>query len=393
MKRKEESEKRKGRSGERIRVSFLFPLFSILLLSAAEAADPAPPPVVAAQAWLLIDHDSGAVLAEHNADAARAPANLTKLMVAYLVFERLREGKLKLDEPVRVGERAWRVNGARLFLKPGTTVAAEQLLKGMIVRSANDAALALVEHLDGGESAFVARMNEKAQRLGLAHTRFANATGLDREGHLSSARDLTRLAGRLMRDFPEYYRWFALKEFAWGDIRQYNRNALLWRDDAVDGVKTGQTKAAGWCVIASAKRGHMRLTATVLGAKNDSARFDAAQRLLDWGFHRFETRLLYAAEVPATKVRVWLGDESVLPLGVAQDLYLTLPRGQHERLRARLTVHDRQTAPIARGQKVGTLTLELDGKPYAEQPLVAMKDIRTGNTLQRTWDELRLWLQ
>jgi D-alanyl-D-alanine carboxypeptidase (penicillin-binding protein 5/6) len=409
MKRKETREKRQEARIFLPLLSFLFSLSSFLPLGAAGAADSAPPPVVAAQAWLLVDHDSGAVLAEHNADSPRAPASLTKLMVAYLAFERLRDGKLGLDEPVRVSEHAWAVNGARLFLRPGTTITVEELLKGMIVRSANDATLALAERLGGDEKRFVALMNEKARALGLTRTRFANVTGLDsrdgggraasgtaaedREGHVSTARDLARLAGRLMRDFPERYAWFALKEFAWGDIRQYNRNALLWRDDAVDGVKTGQTKAAGWCVIASAKRGPMRLTATVLGARDDAARFDAAQRLLDWGFRRFETRLLYAAEVPATKVRVWLGDDSVLPLGVAQNLYLTLPRGEHDRLRVRLTVRDRIVAPVARGQKVGTLTLELDGKPYAEQPLVAMQDIHTGNALQRAWDELRLWLQ
>ncbi len=368
-------------------------LFGLLLAFGIPTHSAETPPAVSAAAWLLMDHDSGTVLGEHNANSPRAPASLTKLMVAYLAFERLRDGKLKLDERVRVSERAWATNGARLFLRPGTTITVEELLKGMIVRSANDATLALTEHLGGDEKQFVALMNEKARALGLTHTRFANVTGLDRDGHVSTARDLVLLAGRLMRDFPERYAWFALKEFAWGDVRQYNRNALLWRSDAVDGVKTGQTKSAGWCVIASAKRGTMRLTATVLGAKDDTARFDAAQRLLDWGFRQFETRLLYAAEVPATKVRVWLGNESVLPLGVAQNLYLTLPRGDHEKLRARLTVHDRQTAPIARGQKVGTLTLELNGKPYTEYPLVAMKDIRTGNALQRAWDELRLWLQ
>lgn len=393
MKREETRKKRKEARIFLPLLPFLFSLSSFLPLGAAGAAEPSPPPVVAAQAWLLIDHDSGAVLAEHNADVARAPASLTKLMVAYLAFERLHDGRLRLDDRVRVSERAWATNGARLFLRPDTTITVEELLKGMIVRSANDATLALAEHLGGSVEKFIALMNEKARVLGLTHTRFANVTGLDRDGHFSTARDLTLLAGRLARDFPERYAWFALKEFTWGDVRQYNRNALLWRDAAVDGVKTGQTKAAGWCAIASAKRGPMRLTATVLGAKDDGARFDAAQRLLDWGFRRFETRLLYAAAVPATKVRVWLGAESALPIGVAQDLYLTLPRGQHERLRARLTVRDRLTAPVVRGQKLGTLALELDGKPYAEHPLVALTDIRPGNALQRTWDELRLWLQ
>ena len=351
------------------------------------------PPAFNAQAWLLMDHDSGQVLAEHNADKPLAPASLTKLMVAYLVFEQLRADKLKPEEPVRVSARAAATNGARLFLRPETTVALETLLKGMIVRSANDATIALAEHLAGDESAFTTSMNDKARQLGLAHTRFANATGLDREGHVSTARDLTRLASQLVRDFPDYYRWFALREFTWQDIRQHNRNALLWRDGDVDGIKTGQTKAAGWCLIASAQRNRMRLIATVLGARDDNGRFDAGHKLLEHGFRRYETRLLYAADVPATRVRVWLGDDSELPLGVGHNLYLTLPRGDHEKLRARLTVSDMQTAPIRRGQPVGKLVLELDQKPYAEYPLVALKEIREGNMLQRGWDKLRLWLQ
>ncbi len=351
------------------------------------------PPAFNAQAWLLIDHDSGRVLAEHNADKPLAPASLTKLMVAYLVFEQLRAGKLKSEETVRVSARAAATNGARLFLRSQTTVALETLLQGMIVRSANDATIALAEHLGNSENKFVAVMNDKARQLGLTHTRFTNVTGLDHEGHVSTARDLTRLASQLVRDFPEYYRRFALREFTWQDIRQHNRNALLWRDDSVDGIKTGQTKAAGWCLIASAQRNRMRLIATVLGAKDDHGRFDAGHKLLEHGFRRYETRLLYAADVPATRIRVWLGDDSELPLGVGHNLYLTLPRGDHEKLRARLTVSDMQTAPVRRGQPVGKLALELDQKPYAEYPLVALKEIREGNMLQRGWDKLRLWLQ
>lgn len=366
----------------------------IFLFSAgivAHAVD--APPTFNAQAWLLMDHDSGRALAEHNADKPLAPASLTKLMVAYLVFEQLRAGKLKPEETVRVSARAAATNGARLFLRPQTTVALETLLKGMIVRSANDATIALAEHLAGDEGAFTASMNAKARQLGLTNTRFTNVTGLDHEGHVSTARDLTRLASQLVRDFPDYYRWFALREFTWQDIRQHNRNALLWRDDSVDGIKTGQTKAAGWCLIASAQRDRMRLIATVLGAKDDHGRFDAGHKLLEHGFRRYETRLLYAADVPATRVRVWLGDDSELPLGIGHNLYLTLARGDHEKLRARLTVPDMQTAPIRRGQTVGKLTLELGQQPYAEYPLVALKEIREGNMLQRGWDKLRLWLQ
>lgn len=393
MKRKEQREKRKAAGIASLFFPLLFALCSSFLSGTTNAADPAPPPAIAAQAWLLVDHDSGRVLAEHNADKPLPPASLTKLMVAYVVFEKLRAGGVQAGDPAHISARAWNTNGARLFLRPETVVPLETLLKGMIVRSANDAAIALAEHLDGNEEKFVATMNDKARQMGLAHTRFANVTGLDREGHVSTARDLTRLASRLINDFPDYYRWFALREFTWQDIRQYNRNALLWRDDGVDGVKTGQTKTAGWCLIASAQRNRMRLIATVLGARDDNGRFDAGQKLLAHGFRRYETRLLYAADVPATRVRVWLGGDSELPLGVGRNLYLTLPRGDHEKLRARLTVPDMQTAPIGRGQPVGRLVLELDQKPYAEYPLVALKEIRAGNALQRGWDKLRLWLQ
>ena len=407
MKRKEKRAKRKAAGIASLFFPFLFYLCSFLSSDTANAVE--APPTFNAQAWLLMDHDSGQVLAEHNADKPLAPASLTKLMVAYLVFEQLRANKIKPEEPVRVSARAGATNGARLFLRPQTEVPLETLLKGMIVRSANDATIALAEHLggnddsrDGGgraasgtaaEEKFVAAMNDKARQLGLAHTHFTNVTGLDHEGHVSTARDLTRLASQLVRDFPDYYRWFALREFTWQDIRQHNRNALLWRDGNVDGIKTGQTKAAGWCLIASAQRNRMRLIATVLGAKDDNGRFDAGHKLLEHGFRRYETRLLYAADVPATRVRVWLGDDSELPLGVSRNLYLTLPRGDHEKLRARLTVQDMQTAPIRRGQPVGKLVLELDQKPYAEYPLVALKEIREGNMLQRGWDKLRLWLQ
>jgi len=413
-------------------------LFLVWFACAAASAAPA----VGAAAWLVIDHDSGAVLAEHDADTTRPAASLVKLMVAYLAFERLRDGKLKLDEPVTVSERAWAAPGARLFLRPGSAVTVEQLLQGMIVRSANDATRALAEHLagnddsrDGGRSGpswpsrgttpslegggnaapgdgrdaggratpgavagtaaendFVAAMNAAAKRLGLTNTRFADTIGLDVDS-VSTARDLAQLTRRLIREFPEYYRWFGSKEFAWGDIRQYNRNTLLWRDATVDGVKTGQSRAAGWCAVAAAKRGPMRLIAVVLGARSDEARFDAAQQLLDSGFRRFETRLLYAPEVPAVRVRVWQGDDTALPVGVSEALYLTLPRGEHERLRARVTVGDMLVAPVARGQRVGTLTLELDGKNYAEYPLVALKEIKPGNFLRRAWDRFRLWLQ
>jgi D-alanyl-D-alanine carboxypeptidase (penicillin-binding protein 5/6) len=371
-------------------VGYLF----LILYAASALAAPASPeaPRPSARAWLLVDHDSGEVLAEHHADERLAPASLTKLMTAYLLFERLRDGKLKLTDSVTIGERAAALNGSRLFLRANSQVGLESLMQGMLVRSANDATLALVEHAAGTEAEFVTEMNIRALQLGLAGTRFVNSTGLDVDGQLSSARDLTRLASRLIRDFPgEYARWFAIREFSYNDIRQYNRNALLWRDTSVDGIKTGRTRAAGHSLIASAKRGDMRLIATVLGAPLDDGRFDGAQRLLDHGFRHFETRLMYAADSPATRVRVWMGSRTELPLGIGRNLYLTLPRGQHEKLRARLTVRDRQVAPIALGQRIGTLALDIGDQLYAEYPLVALAEVGAGNLWQQLMDRLELW--
>jgi D-alanyl-D-alanine carboxypeptidase (penicillin-binding protein 5/6) len=371
----------------------LFGLCSFLAPAAIHAAQTPPPPVLAAGAWLLVDHDSGQVLAEHDADRALAPASLAKLMTAYLLFERLKAGNLKLDDAVTVSANAAGRNALKLFLRAGQQARVEDLLKGMLVRSANDATVALVEHVAGSEAAFVEEMNRKAQAFGLSNTVYTNATGLDQPGQTSTARDITRLAGLLLRDFPGQSALFAVKEFTYNEIKQYNRNALLWRDASVDGMKTGRTRAAGYCLVATARRGTMRLVATVLGAADEAGRVDGAQRLLDHGFRHFETRLLYAAEAPAAKVRVWMGSESVLPLGVERNLYLTLARGLHEKLRARLTVKELQYAPVRRGQRVGTLALDVDGRPYAEYPLVALAEVGTGNFFQRVFDRIQLWLQ
>lgn len=374
---------------------FCLLLACLLCGRAAAAAQPgAPAPDVPATAWLLVDHDSGRVLAEHIADKPLAPASLAKLMTAYVLFGRLKAGRLQLDDQIEISRTAAAARGARLFLRPGTTVRVEDLIKGMIVHSANDAAVALAERASGGESNFVAEMNAQARTLGLSRTVFVNVTGHDATGQVSTARDLARLASALIRDFPEYYPWFALKEFTYNGLTQYNRNALLWRDGAVDGVKTGQTHAAGFCHAASASHDGMRLIAVALGARSENARVASAQRLLDYGFRYYETRLLYAADVPATQVRVWMGDQSAVPLGVRHNLYVTLPRGWHERLHARLTVpQDKLYAPVQYGQVVGTLALDLDGRPFAEYPLVALKQIGTGNLMRRAIDKFQLWLQ
>ena len=352
-----------------------------------------PAPDIEAPAWILLDHDSGQVLAARNSDKPLPPASLTKLMTAYVLFAQLKAGKLRLDDQVAISPQAVKTNGSRLFLRPGTTARAEDLLHGMIVVSANDATIALAEHVAKSEANFVMEMNSTARTLELRQTVFMNATGRDEKGHVSTAHDLARLSSALIRDFPEYYKWFAQKEFSYQEITQYNQNALLWREPGVDGVKTGHSRAAGYCLSASATHDGMRLIATVLGARDDSARVSAGQKLLGHGFRHFETRLLYAADVPALRVRLWMGDQSTLPLGVRQNLYLTLPRGWHERLRARLVVKEQPAAPVRQGQVMGTLTLELDRQPYAEYPLVALQEISTGNFLRRTIDTVQLWLR
>lgn len=366
-------------------------LLTYQVVSAADAVPRAPE--VAAKAWLLVDHDSGQVLAAHNAETPLPPASLTKLAVAYVLFQHLRDGKLQLTDRVTVSDHAVDAKGTRMFLLAGETISVEDLLKGLLVISANDAAVALAEHVAGSEAAYVAQMNDAARALGLLHTNFITTNGLPATGHVSTAHDLARLASALVRDFPEYYAWFSLREFSYHGIRHYNRNALLWRDASVDGIKTGQTREAGFCLIASAKRGEMRLIATVLGAGDENARVIDAQQLLDYGFRYYETRLLYPARTEVTKVRVWMGNTGTLALGPSQNLYLTLPHGQHERVRARLSVREDQVAPVHAGQSVGALTIDLDQDPIAEYPLVALDEVSEGNVFQRASDHVRLWFR
>lgn len=379
----------------KIVASWRFKTIFILLISGPAAAAPPeiPPPDINAPAWVLMDHHSGQVLAQHNGDKPLPPASLAKLMTTYVLFTKLKHGKLRLDDAVGVGPRAVRTRGARLFLRAGDTAGAGELLRGMITVSANDAAVALAEHTAQTEAGFVAEMNLAARALGLERTAFANVTGHDESGQAASARDLARLTSALIRDFPEYYEWFAQKEYTRGDITQYNHNALLWRDPHVDGAKTGHTRGAGYCLSVSASRDGMRLVAVVLGARDDAARVSAGQKLLDHGFRHFETRLLYAAGVPALRVRLWMGDRSTLPLGVRDNLFLTLPRGWHDKLHARLMVPREPVAPVERGQVLGTLALDLDRQPYAEYPLVALQAAATGNVFRRAFDRVRIWLQ
>ncbi len=366
--------------------------------SRADSLPAIPAPDVNAKAWLLIDFHSGRSLAEYNADQQLAPASLTKLMTIYIVLDRIKRNKLSLDDVVDITEEAWRVNGSRMFVRPGTLVPVGQLLRGLIIHSANDAAVALAIHIYGNEKAFVSLMNETAKRLGLTNTYFKNVTGLDQSGHYSSARDLSILARSIIRDFPKLYRLFAEKRFKYKEITHYNRNALLWRllntpggtATPVDGLKTGHTQRAGYSIVASSAFEHMRLIAVVLNTKNESTRTFEAGKLLQFGFNAYETRLLYRSDTPATYVKVWMGNINKLPLGLGTDLYMTLPRGTFKYLNAKLTVKNILYAPVQRNQKVGKLVLVFKNKQIAEYPLLAIKQIKEGNIIQRTLDRIQL---
>jgi len=362
-----------------------------LPLRAVTGATPAPS--VAAAAYVLLDVTSGQVILAHNGDERRDPASLTKLMTAYLVFAALRDKTITPSQLVKVLEAAWRAEGSRMFIEPRKAVSVDELLNGMIVQSGNDASMALAELVAGSESAFAERMNAEAKRLGLANTRFMNATGLSQPQHYASAEDLARLAAALIGDFPDYYPFYARKEYRYNNITQANRNRLLWIDPYVDGLKTGHTESAGWCLIASAKRGERRLLSVVLGAGSDAARASESQKLLNFGFQAYDTIQLYPSGRPVSTLRVWKGAASELPVGFFADRYLTLPKGKADKLTLTMAATEPLVAPVAKGQQVGSVKVALEGKPVAEFPLAALQEVPAGTFFGRAWDTVRLWVK
>ncbi len=358
----------------------------------APAAPPAvpSPPAIEAKAYILQDSYSGRVLAERNADERMEPASLTKMMTAYVAFAALRDGDIGLKDQVWVSEKAWRMQGSRMFIEVDTEVSVEALLKGVIVQSGNDASVALAEHVAGDEGAFAELMNQYAQRLGMSGTHFANASGLPDPEHYTTARDMAIMARALIHHFPEYYEWHAIRKYSYNGIEQYNRNELLLRDESVDGIKTGHTESAGYCLVTSAKRDDMRLISVVMGAESENARLQQTQALLNYGFRFFETHRLYAANEPLTDVRVWKGDVQTLGVGLADDLYVTVPRGQYERLNARMQVDAAIIAPVARGEPQGTVTISFGEDTVTERPLIALQSVAEGGLWQRLTDEVRL---
>ena len=350
-------------------------------------------PTIAAKSWLLLDYSTGQALASYNPDDRVEPASLTKLMTAYVVLGALKEGKLTPTQAVPVSERAWKTPGSRMFIEPKKPVTVDELLRGMIVQSGNDACIALAEAVAGSEEAFAQMMNREAQRLGLKATRFANATGLSDPQHYSTARDLGALAAALIRDFPEHYPLYALREYTYNRITQANRNRLLWLDPAVDGVKTGHTENAGYCLVASAKRGPRRLLSVVMGAASDGMRTQESQKLLNFGFQFFDAVKLYGKDQEVSRLRVWKGAQNTVRAGFLEDFTLSLPKGMAENLKASLVSQQPLLAPVLKGQRIATLKLSLDDRPYGEYPVVALETVPVAGMIGRAWDAMRLWFE
>jgi D-alanyl-D-alanine carboxypeptidase (penicillin-binding protein 5/6) len=368
----------------------LLAVFAVFLLSRAALADAPIAPELGARAWLLLDATSGQRLASRNPDERVEPASLTKLMTAYIAFSALRGKALAPTQTVKVSERAWHASGSRMFIEPGRPVTVQELLHGAIIQSGNDACIALAEAISGSEAAFVERMNREAARIGMKSTHFANSTGMPDPGHYSTPDDLALLAATLIRDFPEYYKLYSEREYRYNDITQLNRNRLLWLDPNVDGMKTGHTGSAGYCLIASARRGERRLLSVLTGASSERQRNEESQKLLNFGFQAYDGFRLYAKDQEVAKLAVWKGSEKALRAGVPSDLYVTVPRGTSDQLRAVLVSEQPLLAPIAAGQRVATLRVTLEGKPFGEYPAVALESVEAAGFFRRAWDGLAL---
>jgi D-alanyl-D-alanine carboxypeptidase (penicillin-binding protein 5/6) len=368
-------------------------LLSLLIAGVSHAQDLVPPPPsFDAKSYYLIDAASGSVLAEGAARARVEPASLTKLMTAYAAFRALDAEKIALEDMVRISEKAWRASGSRMFIEVASEVSVQDLLRGMIVQSGNDASIALAEHIAGSVPAFVDLMNEYARSLGMSDTAYRNPTGLPAAEHLSSAHDSAILARAIIREFPEYYSWYSEREYTYNSITQHNRNALLWRDAGVDGLKTGYTDAAGYCLVSSAERSGMRLIAVVMGMPTARARTAASEALLDYGFGYFETHKLYTRGEQVAKTRVWKGTPSSVALGLSDDLYVTIPRGRYPDLAATMELEKTLVAPVGEAAPVGEVQVLLSGRSLAVLPLVSLHEVPTAGFWTRYMDEIRLWI-
>jgi D-alanyl-D-alanine carboxypeptidase (penicillin-binding protein 5/6) len=371
------------------RIAFLF-----LLLGATTAfAETLTAPYIAAHSYYLTEVESGQPLAALNPDERIEPASLTKLMSAYVTFRALRDKRLSANQTVPVSQLAWKAEGSRMFIEPQKPVTVDELLHGMIIQSGNDATLALAEAVSGSEEGFVQLMNRTAAELGMTNTHFANATGLPHPQHYSTARDIGLMAIAIIRDFPEYYPLYSIKEYRYNNITQPNRNRLLWMDSTVDGMKTGHTESAGFCLVSTAHRGDRRLLSVVIGTSSDNARTIESQKLLNWGFQTFETQRLFVKNATARTLEVFKGSNREVKAGFLSDVWMTSPVGESSRLRQTLTTLQPIVAPVAAGQKLGTLEITFDGQPVASHDLVALEPVPVGNAFTRAWDSARLLLK
>jgi serine-type D-Ala-D-Ala carboxypeptidase (penicillin-binding protein 5/6) len=372
-------------------VFLAFALLVAARLAAEEpGAAPVAPPKVVAESHYLVDFTTGRVLSASEADVQLPPASLTKLMTAYVVFEALQSGRIRLDDHARVSAKAWRTGGTRMFIEVNSEVGVEDLLRGLLIQSGNDAAVALAEHVSGSVDAFVGEMNAAAKELGMQNSVFRNPHGLPARGHYTTAYDLAVLAKAIIDEFPDFYSLYAEREFSYNGIAQANRNALLWRDPSVDGMKTGYTESAGYCLVTSAQRDGMRLIAVVLGSPSPRVRNDSAQKLLEYGFGNFETHKLYSAGQEIDNARVWGGEIEYAGLGLTEDIYVTIPRGGYPKLAARMDVLAQLAAPLVSGTAVGEVNISFDGAPLVKSPLVVLKNVMDGGVWARMRDELQL---
>lgn len=347
-------------------------------------------PKISASSYLVADYHSGRLLVEENIDERVEPASLTKMMTVYVVAAELAAGNIKMTDMVRVSEEAWRMTGSRMFIEVDKEVSVEDLLKGIIVQSGNDASVALAEHVSGSETVFAHVMNQHAVKLGMTGTHFTNTSGLPDPEHYTTARDMSILATALIRDHPEIYAWHALRDFTFNGIKQHNRNQMLWRDSSVDGIKTGHTDSAGYCLVASAKRDDMRLISVVMGAEGPKARTRATQSLLNFAFRFYETHKLYQAGESIASSRVWKGEQESFDLGISADLYITIPRGRYKQLDAAIQIRPLILAPVKKFDVEGDLDVTLDGEKIASRPLVALQDVAQGSFFNRLKDEIKL---
>jgi|EP01034_Spumella_vulgaris_P027919 D-alanyl-D-alanine carboxypeptidase (penicillin-binding protein 5/6) len=372
---------------------------SVLFITSA-VAQTLPAPTIAAKSWLLLDMTSGQIIASQDPNMRIEPASLTKIMTAYLTFQALRDKKLDINQKVNVSVRAWKVDSSssKMFIDPAVPVSINDLLHGLMVQSGNDAAVALAEAVAGDEGTFVTLMNREAQRMGLTQTRFANPHGLPSPENYSTAQDLSVLAKRVIADYPEFYKIDSVKSFTYNKITQPNRNRLLWLDPTVDGMKTGHTEAAGYCMIASARRpngnfGERRLISVVLGTASDGARTAESQKLLNWGFQNFDTVRLYSKGQAIDTPEIWKGSSNKVKIGFAQDVLVTVPKGVAGKMKPVLERKDPLVAPLAENTRVGSLKMMVDGKPMLELPVVSLEGVPQASIFGRAWDSVRLWLK